>query len=333
MKVRRLYPLLIVALLVSVIPVKGQQTIKVMTYNVENLFDTVDDPEINDEEFLPGSPRRWTQQRYVQKLRGIARVISSVGEWDLPAIVGLCEVENDSVMHDLLHDTPLSAHPYSYCLSAKSDRRGIRVAMLYRHDLFKLIGMRSIAVPQSGRSRPTRNILHVWLRTPGGDTLDVAVCHFPSMTGSGNSRLRTSAAQTLNKLCDSLSRIRSLPAIMAMGDFNAHRGSSYMKQASGTTLCLLQPVGAYGSYKYRGMWEHIDHILVHCSMKNELSAISLVPGSVKVYSPPFLLTTKRSAKGARPFRTYAGPHYEGGISDHLPIVAEFRMRLNVDKLR
>jgi endonuclease/exonuclease/phosphatase family metal-dependent hydrolase len=310
----------------------GQKQIRVMTYNVENLFDTVDDPEINDEDFLPNSPRRWTQERYERKLRGVARVISSAGEWDVPAIVGLCEVENDSVMHQLLRNTPLSSHPYRYCLSSKSDGRGIRVALLYRHDIFELISQRSISVPVPRNSLPTRNILHVWLRTPGGDTLDIAVCHFPSMSGSGHDRLRTSAAKTLNKLCDSIAHTRAQPHIIVMGDFNAHRGSSEMKQAAGTTLCLLPLANSdYGSYKYRGAWEQIDHILVYCPMQNEQSAISLVRGSVRVYHPSFLLTTRRSARGARPLRTYGGSYYEGGISDHLPVVADFRMRITVQR--
>jgi endonuclease/exonuclease/phosphatase family metal-dependent hydrolase len=297
-----------------------------MTYNVENLFDAVDDPEINDEDFLPNSNRRWTQERYERKLIRIARVISSAGEWDTPSLVGLCEVENDSVMHRLLLHTPLRKYPYRYCLSALSDRRGIRVALVYRHDRFTLIGQSSIAVPIPRRSRPTRHILHAWGLTAGGDTLDVAVCHFPSMIAGGNSRYRTLAAETLNRLCDSITRVRSSPFIVVMGDFNAHPGSVYLKKAAGSTLCRISLADdSYGSYKYRGHWEEIDHIFVSCHMQNPQSRISVIPNSARSYQAPFLLTSRRSRSGPRPHRTYAGSYYEGGFSDHLPVVVDLRI--------
>jgi endonuclease/exonuclease/phosphatase family metal-dependent hydrolase len=296
-----------------------------MSYNVENLFDTEDDPEVNDEEFLPTGVRSWTPPRYYHKLQQIAKTISAAGEWDSPAIVGLNEIENDSVMTHLLKRTPLRSLPYRYCISKKSDRRGIRVALLYRRDKFRYIGQTSVHVKLPSRKRPTRDILHVWGTVASGDTLDVLVCHFPSKVGgekkSEPSRMKV--AETLRRLCDSLSLCRTEPLIIAMGDFNDTPESACLKYLTATNLCHLSGSSAPGTYKYRGKWEQIDHILIHCRMNSGKASLKAVPQSARPFRPSFLLLNEKRRQGQRPFRTFNGPKYEGGYSDHLPIIADF----------
>ena len=118
------------------LPSQGQTDFRVMSYNVENLFDTKDDPLTADNDFLPSGNRHWTPGRLYHKLQQLAKVITAAGEWSTPALVGLCEVENDSVLVRLLNTTPLRRQHYRYCMTHGQDTRGINVALLYQRDKF-----------------------------------------------------------------------------------------------------------------------------------------------------------------------------------------------------
>ena len=128
---------------------------RVMSWNVENLFDTHHDTLKNDNEFLPDAIRHWNYTKYKKKLADMARVITAVGEWNPPALVGLCEVENDSVLRDLTQRSPLKELGYRYVMTSSPDLRGIDVALLYQRDLFKLLSFRSIPIPSFKHHRPT----------------------------------------------------------------------------------------------------------------------------------------------------------------------------------
>ena len=178
-----------------------------MSYNVENLFDTNDNPDKNDNDFLPTGNRHWTRGRYYHKLQQIAKVISAAGEWSTPALVGLCEVENDSVLIHLLNRTPLKMQHYHYCMTHGSDTRGINTALLYQRDKFGYIGHQEHPVIFTRKQhKHTRNILHVWGKVLTLDTLDIFVCHLPSRYGGEKESEadRFDAARTLRNLCDSL---------------------------------------------------------------------------------------------------------------------------------
>ena len=309
---------------------KGQVPFRVMSYNVENLFDPYDNPETDDNEFLPSGSRRWTPSRYAHKLRQIARVISAAGEWDSPALLGLCEVENDTVLSHLLTRTPLRRQEYRYLVAQGSDKRGIHVALLYRRDKFRYIGHRSVPQKFSSARRSTRDMLHVWGEVGSRDTLDVIVCHFPSKYGGEkeSEALRREAAHTLGSLCDSLSRLRLRPLQIVMGDFNEEPGSKCMQliSAGGNLLNLFRvsrPAGARGSHKYRGDWSQLDQILIHRRMNKPAASMRIVPGSARTLSASFLLTDDQTWLGKRPRRTYYGFKYEAGYSDHLPVIADF----------
>ncbi|MDR1644396.1 MAG: endonuclease [Tannerellaceae bacterium] len=325
------FPILLVTTLwlLPPLPAPGQIPFRVMSYNVENLFDTYDDAQTEDEDFLPSGPRRWTPSRYGHKLRQLARVISAVGEWDTPALVGLCEAENDTALTHLLTRTPLRQQAYRYLVTQGPDRRGINVALLYQRDKFRYLGHSPVPVPLPSSARPTRPILHVWGRIGSGDTLDVMVCHFPSRYGGEkkSQARREAAAGVLRALSDSLARVRQSPLQIVMGDFNEEPFAPPMRRlAEGSLLNLFAdatPSFTRGSYKYRDLWNQLDQILIHRRMQTSDATMRHVPGSARTYAPSFLLINDKVWVGQRPWRSYHGFRHEAGYSDHLPVVADF----------
>lgn len=326
---------------------------RVMSYNVENFFDTTPHPVLDDKEFLPDGNRHWTPKRYHHKLQQIAKVITAAGEWDTPALVGLCEIENDSVLTHLLRRTPLQQQNYRFCIARSADRRGIRVALLYQRDKFACLGHQSVPIRFSGtHHKQTRDILHVWGKVATGDTLDVCVCHFPSRYGGEkeSERDRFDAARTLRGICDSLAGIRQRPYLLLMGDFNDTpenrsmtdelRAQPYSLHDTLTPLPEDSPHALFnlfadrsahtpkGTHKYQGEWNQLDQMIVNAPLLSPSSPVSLQPGSFRLFAPSFLFTKDKTWRGRRPFRTYYGFKYEGGFSDHLPIVADFTVAVS-----
>lgn len=326
----------------------AQQSFRIMTYNVENLFDTEDDSLKDDNEFLSTGTRRWTPGRYYHKTQQIAKVITAAGEWDTPALVGLCEVENDSVLHHLLQHTQLRQQHYRYSMTHGQDTRGINVALLYQRDKFGYLGHEEHPVKFSRNAhKQTRNILHTWGKVVNGQILDVFVCHFPSRYGGEKESEtdRTDAARTLRQLCDSLQTVRDKLQIIIMGDFNdTYENVSISKilnavpiQAirsdvqitSDALFCLIPEKSdqVKGSHKFQGEWSCIDQIIVSANLTSHQSSMHLSNYFCKIFSPSFLLTDDKTWRGKRPFRSFYGYKYEGGYSDHLPIIAEFYISL------
>lgn len=339
----------IAVLILLAFDIKAQTSFRVMSYNVENLFDTYDDPEKDDDEFLPSGIRRWTNRRYYHKLQQIAKVITAAGSWETPAVIGLCEVENDSVITDLLTRTPLRNQHYRYCRTQGSDPRGINLALFYQRDKFAYLSHSSIPVRHSGKDpKPTRDILHVSGRVISMDTLDLFVCHFPSRYGGEveSQQHRFDAAQTLRTLCDSIHSIRQTAHIIILGDFNdtpqdhsvehilgagqLPREETPFRQNDSLSLYNLfaripaHPVA--GSNKYQGEWSQLDQIIISSNICQPDNSIRLIPENIRIFAPSFLLTNDKTWRGLRPKRTYYGFRYEGGFSDHLPIIADFHIQ-------
>jgi len=334
------------ALLPTALP--AQQSFRIMTYNVENFFDTKDDPAKDDNEFTPSGSRHWTSSRYYHKTQQIAKVIAAAGEWDTPALVGLCEIENDTVLHHLLQHTPLRQQHYHYCMTHGQDTRGINVALLYQRDKFGYLGHEEHPVKFSRKThKSTRNILHSWGKVVNGKILDVFVCHLPSRYGGEKESEtdRTDAARTLRQLCDSLHTVRDELQIIIMGDFNDTSVNASIskilnatpaqmiqsdKEITTNTLFFLKPEKnkqAKGSYKFQGEWSCIDQIIVSANLIRRQSSMHLSNDLCKIFSPSFLLTDDKTWRGKRPYRSFYGYKYEGGYSDHLPIIAEFYVSL------
>ena len=150
---------------------RSLKRLRVLTWNVENFFDTLHDEGCHDEEFLPISERKWTSPRYWRKQGAIARTLVAAAELQPIDLIGLCEVENDSVIHHLCRRTRLARLGYEYLISHSRDKRGVDVALLYQPVTMSLIAHQSLRVPfDSLRERPTRDILHATFRAPRGDT-------------------------------------------------------------------------------------------------------------------------------------------------------------------
>jgi predicted extracellular nuclease len=300
-----------------------------MFYNVENLFDIDDDPKKNDNEFLPDGSMRWTPARYYRHLRKTAQVISAVGEWGTPAICGLCEVENDSVLIHLLNRTPLKERHYSYCITAGSDARGINNALIYQRDKFKYLGHASKPIPFTNAKKRSRDILHVWGELINGERLDIFVCHFPSRSGGEKATEpeRITAARYLRHVCDSLFRLDAKANIIAMGDFNDNptdKSIQTLVKGSKAKYNLVNLFGHpdrlnfYGTYKFQGEWSQLDQMIISPNWNKYLQK-----DSPRIFAAHFLLSKKNSRGEQAPLRKYAGRTYKGGYSDHLPIVADF----------
>lgn len=325
----------------------AQISFRVMSYNVENLFDTNDNPLKADNEYLPSGNRHWTKGRYYHKLQQIAKVISAAGEWNTPAVIGLCEVENDSVLLHLLHRTPLKQQHYRYCMTHGEDTRGINVALLYQRDQFGYLGHTEYPVRFTrNQHKKTRNILHVWGKLVTGHILDLFVCHFPSRYGGEkeSEQDRFDTAQTVRFVCDSLRSVREEARILLMGDFNdTPDDPSIREKLSASPFVYPCPPGKEahlfnlfsdprsvnfpGSHKYQGEWSQLDQLILTGNLLKPDAPIRYKPGSARIFNSSFLLTKDKTWLGIRPKRTYYGFKYEAGYSDHLPLIADFLLFL------
>ena len=315
---------------------------RVVSWNIENLFDTHHDSLKNDHEFLPDAIRHWNYGRYKKKLTDIARVITAFGEWNPPALVGLCEVENDTVLRDLTRRSPLKELDYRYVMTNSPDLRGIDVALLYQRDLFKLLSSRSVPISPFNQHRPTRDLLHVSGLLLTGDTLDIFVCHLPSRSGGAKESepYRLHAAHTLRTEVDSILNARLHPQVIIMGDFNDYPTNKSIRkilEAEAPSADAPSPLKLYhllarkakakdfGSYKYRGKWGLLDHLIVSGNLLNQSGSFFTNEEKAKVCILPFLLIEDSKYGGKEPFRTYKGMKYQGGISDHLPVYTDFEL--------
>ena len=307
---RYLFALLI--MLLPLISVHGQR-FRVATWNIENAFDTVHDEGKDDHEFLPHAERRWHSGRYWRKLRGITQTLAAM---ELPALVGFQEVENDTVLRDLTRRTALWSARYKYVITDSPDERGVDVALLYNPKVFSLLSWHAVRIPsQEHGLRPTRDIL-VANGMVGKDTLHVCVVHLPSRRNN-DAATRQNRTLAVNTLCNILDSLKGRK-VMIMGDFNAEPGDEIFTSMSKYATSLIPTDrktlnDKRGTYYFRGIWGYLDHILV----SPELHRHSL--GKATECRFPWLLRTKKQI----PHRTYGGTSYLGGLSDHLPLTADF----------
>ena len=295
---------------------------RIMFYNVENLFDPLDDPMHRDEEFTPGGERHWTNKRMYDKINKIYKVIMAVGEYDPPAIIGLCEIENLRVLQKLIYETPLKNYGYRIVHHESPDRRGIDVALLYRADLFRPFADSAIALTfADDTSYRTRDILYVKGLAMGREMLHIFVNHWPSRYGGymNTVRRRNDAAALLRRQVDSLTAALASPAIIIMGDFNDDPTDESMTKVlqakkpeqpadPGALYNLMLVPDAewpYGSLKYRESWNHYR--------------IKEASGDRHSDNVASILHNNRH-------RRFLGDEDEGGFSDHLPVYLDLLIR-------
>lgn len=303
--------------MLAVSSISSAQTFRAATYNCENAFDTLHDEGHNDHEFLPEGTHRWSRARMYRKLINISKVIASIDSLRPVDVVCLCEVENDSVLTWLTHNTPLTRLGYEYVMTHSLDERGVDVALLYTPLTFRPISSRSLRPRIDGH---TRDVLHVTGRVFSGDTLDIFAVHLPSkLRGKTSEQYRRVIAHQIMETVDSLNIVRTNPNILVMGDFNDDARSATLRKCFSTLINITDnftsPPNA--SYKYHGEWSTIDQILINENMHRRLKEVHVV-------SHDFLLEPDVKYGGMKPRRTFVGWKYNDGFSDHLPVTAEFR---------
>ena len=311
---------------------KGCQPQKIVFYNIENLFDTYNDSLTLDDEFTYLGMKRWSSSRYVDKLKKIAQVIECLGDGNLPLVIGLGEVENRRVLEDLIHKTSLAKVNYGIVHQDSPDRRGIDVALLYRKELMQVVHQEFLRIDFPKASKIfTRDILYV-KTVIGTDTLSFFVAHFPSMRGGEKQSewKREKVAAVLRQKVDSIFSLNKYADIVIMGDLNGKANTSAQKvlqtQSSDrkircgelyiTSYYLLHK--SYGSYRYKGRWQTIDHIIVSGSLIRGQNGMKC-DRRMSIYKADFLMEEDKTYFGFKPLPTYRGPRYIGGFSDHLPI--------------
>lgn len=303
---------------------QAQQTYTAVWWNVENLFDTRDDPRTNDDDFTPQGDMRWTRRKLQAKLQGIAKTLIMA---DLPDVVGLAEVENSYVLRELCNGTPLRQAGYRYVHHDSPDRRGIDCALIYRQDRFRVLRDSVVRVSDSAAGFYTRDILIVEGVTPHGDTLCFVLNHWPSKKGGEEAEShRVELATRLRVVMKELYAKYPQAAVVAMGDMNSTAYEAPMAEgmafggdsvnADGIRNLTLRLPHDWGSHKYQGVWDYIDQVLL-------LAGDGWQVGDMKLLRYDHLLTAEKGRPGVRPRRTNQGPRYEGGLSDHLPL----RLRL------
>lgn len=336
--IREIRLIVCITLLFTILPgVYAQDRFRVMFYNVENLFDTKDNPNKNDDDFLPKGKQHWSNYRYWKKLRDLSTVIEAVGEGRPPAIVGLCEVESDSALFDFTKRSPLRQHKYEYIISDSEDERGINVALLYQRDEIKILSINEYTpIFEDIPPIKTRNILHVSGKIVNGDILDIFVCHFKSRNAGikKSQPYRMQNAQFMRQKVDSVMKVRPKANIIIMGDFNDYpHDESMLKglKAKGTSSGSPEKNTLYnmfyhrakdkkqGSYKYRGKWFFPDQFIVNDNLLKPKNKTYVNANGANVLSADFLLEEDARYGGKKPFRTYSGFKYLEGFSDHLPI--------------
>lgn len=308
---------------------------KIMFYNVENLFDTFDDSLKNDEEFLPEGNRFWNNNKYYTKLNHIYKVIMAIGEWNPPAVIGVCEIENRKVLSDLTNNTPLVKYEYQIIHKESPDRRGIDVGLLYREELFTPLVKEFLAInfPDNPDSK-TRDILYVKGIAKNTDTLHIFINHWPSRWGGQleSENKRMFVASVLKTKVDSIFSNNDKANIIITGDFNDYPNNKSMTDviSAKQNFDNIAPNNLYnlsdhlnktkgiGSHKYQGEWGVLDQFIVSGNMLNTNNKMHTSTSDIHIFNKDFLLESDESYYGFKPFRTYTGFKYNGGFSDHLP---------------
>ena len=293
-----------------------------MELNCENLFDTRHDSLKNDLEFLPDGSYRWTPYRYWAKLNHLGQEIVALSN-PIPDFVAMCEVENDSVMFDLTRRSLLRNAGYEYVMTSSPDERGIDVALLYQPASFALLHSHSIRIKPLPDTRPTRDILYASGLIITGDTLHIFVVHAPSRRGGelASRPYRLHVADRLAAAVDSIYAESRDAKIIVAGDFNDYADSPALKRLYQHHLINIShdargTHGAKATYRWHGEWRSLDQIM--CS-----PTMAAAKQKCQIGDHPFLLEDDEKYGGKKPYRTYLGPRYLGGYSDHLPLLVQF----------
>lgn len=310
------------------------QKLLVITYNVENLMDTIDDPLQNDDEFTPLAPKNWNSEKYFKKLNDIAKVLSSIDSTNFPALISLQEIENENVIKDLLKTKIFSKYDFDFIHYESNDSRGIDNALLYNKKIFSVIEkypitLHSDIIDLTG----LRDILYAKLLVKK-DTLHIFVNHWKSRQGGKEKTeiMRIETAKNLRNKCDSLLKVNKNANIIIMGDFNdtpfdaslsktlnASLDSNFTDKNQLFNLTSYAAKQGKGSIFYQEKWFLIDNVIISQALMNPKNKIYISEPAYPFAKINLNLYYNPKIDTHIPNKTYGGNTYFGGVSDHLPV--------------
>ncbi len=319
-------------------------TVRVLSYNVENLFDYKKDSVKNDASFTPEGDHYWDYNKYQRKLVNLSQAITAAGGWEGAAVIGLYEVENDYVLDGLTKYSPLKKRGYKYVHYESLDPRGIDVALLYDPSRVQILKSAPIKPFCKNKTMRSRDILYVKALVLKSDTVHFFLCHTPSRIGGAEKTewKRNCVMGMVRQKADSINA-HADANIIIMGDFNDYPDDVSISKVLGALKPYDEDYGGYvygdfyynmfwlfqeqgkGSYKYQGEWNMLDQIIVSGNLLIDKSkGLHTTQGDAHIFDEDFLLEDDTKYSGSKPFRTYNGRRYVGGYSDHLPIYLDLK---------
>jgi len=304
------------------------QTFSIAFYNLENLFDPLENDKTLDKDFTPNGIYNWDDHKYQQKINNLSLIISKIGltrSETPPVLIGVCEVENESCLEDMIQSEPLKNFDYGFVFHKSPDHRGINVALLYQKRHFNFIENKAVSVNFKNQieSEGTRDILHV-KGLLFGKHIHLILNHWPSRSDGTQKtdHKRISASQEVQKIINEIKTSDPLAQIIIMGDFNDEPSSEslapYLKEGFTNPMLQFQKLKK-GSVKYKGKWIMFDQILFNNNLKE---AEWFDYQSTQIYVEPSLIEKSGRHRGS-PKRTFVGSYYVGGYSDHFPVFIYF----------
>ena len=302
----------IVFLIICSLPIVAESSLRIVSYNVENLFDTKHDTLKNDSSFLPDGMHHWTYHRYQTKIDRIAQVLMNIAGWESIPLVGLCEVENARCLRNLCYE--LRRFHYKYVHYDSPDERGVDVALLYDSTRVSILNRRALSPSLDGDA--TRDILYVSALYEQRDTIHVMMCHLPSQLGgaSASDWKRQRVKSLIQSQIDSILLLQPSANIVVLGDMNTLPQEDLRGMAN--MMLSIQKSGQ-GTHKYQGIWTCLDQFYVSPSIVSRSVA--------SIFSPQWLLEEDTKYLDHKPRRTYIGYRYNDGYSDHLPIILHIQL--------
>lgn len=319
-------------------PLSAQKKFQIATigfYNVENLFDTIDTPDVLDEEFTVSGANNWNSEKYWYKQANLAKVISMLGtdsDKEGVAVLGLAEVENRLVLEDLVKMPEIAKKRYRIVHFDSPDRRGIDVALIYQAGRFEVLDAKTLPIDiYDGINKIfTREVLYV-KGLLDGEEMHFTVNHWPSRRGgeAKTAPWRAAGAKVNKILVDSLTRINPDAKIVIMGDLNDNPDDPSITKVLGAVskISEVPEKGLYntvahyyrrgiGSNAYQDSWSLFDQIIISKGFLQKQKS-SYTFHKAFIFNKQFLMQKKGHFKGY-PHRTFSGNEFLGGYSDHFP---------------
>ena len=311
----------------------------VVFYNLENLFDIYNDPETHDDEFTPQGVKQWNQTRYEKKLWNMERVLFDIAaqQKEYPIVIGVSEIENRTVLEDLISQPKLKGGNYRICHYDSPDARGVDVAFLYRSDVFKLEGSDNIKLHVEGLPNfRTRDLVVMW-GTIEEEPFYFLVSHWPSRLGGKEASQfkRDACAKQIREIKDSLLRENPATKVIVMGDFNDDATDASLVEVMGAkgSVAELQPGDFFNPYNemlraglgtlaYQDEWNLFDNICVTENLVNaQKGTLKILKGKKfygNIFTRPYMLQLEGQYKNY-PLRTFVSNNFQDGYSDHFPV--------------